>query len=132
MAEALLGPRTYRKGTRFPVNDSPRAERKVFELPAESQVRVTPSGIREGVSRGSGRRPSLESSFTQERSLLNNGACPCGVSSAMTSETSRGLLVGVGAWSACSRHNRVSRSIWKMKAGRAAIEEVTDKSMLSL
>ncbi len=30
VAEALLGPRTDHKGTRFPVNDSPRAERKVF------------------------------------------------------------------------------------------------------
>jgi len=37
-----------------------------------------------------------------------------------------GLSVGVG--SACSRHSRVSRAIWKMMAGGAATEEVTDKN----
>ena len=30
MAEALLGPRANRKGARFPFNDSPWAERKIF------------------------------------------------------------------------------------------------------
>jgi hypothetical protein len=60
VAEALLGPRTNRKGTRFPVNDSPGQEerflfvRRVLVLSAKSQVSVTPSGIREGVSHGSG------------------------------------------------------------------------------
>ena len=93
---------------------------RVLVLPAESQVRVTPSGIKEGVSHGSGRMPSLESSFTQERSLLSHGACPYGVTSAMTSETVRALSVGVGTWSTCSKHSSVNMAIWKMKAGGAA------------
>jgi len=61
--------------------------RRVVVYPAESQVRVPPSGIKEGVSNGSGRVPSLGSSFAQGSSRLSQGACPCGVTSAMTSET---------------------------------------------
>ena len=61
--------------------------RRVLVLPEENQVRVTPLGIREGVSHRSGRVPSLDSSLTQETSLRSHGACPCGGMSARTSET---------------------------------------------
>ena len=78
--------------------------RRVLEFPAKSQVMETPYGIKEGASHGSGRAPSLGSSFVQESSSrLSQGAWPCGVTSAMTSDTWRGLSVGVGTWSACSR-----------------------------
>ena len=58
----------------------------VLVFPADSQVRVVPYGIREGVSQGSGRAPSFGSSFAEERRRRNHGAWPCGAMSAMTSE----------------------------------------------
>jgi hypothetical protein len=80
----LLGPLTHKKGLRYSVDDGPRAEKKVlFDLmvlmfPAYSQVRVIPSGIREGVSKGSGRAPSLGSSFAEERRRRSQEAWPRG------------------------------------------------------
>ncbi len=59
---------------------------RVLVFPAESHVRVLPFGIKEGVIHGSGRAPSLGSSFAKESSRLNQGAWPCGGISAMTSE----------------------------------------------
>jgi hypothetical protein len=59
---------------------------KVLVFPAESQVRVGPSRTKEGVRNGSGRAPSEESSFEEERRRRNQGSCPCGAMSAMTSE----------------------------------------------
>ena len=101
---------------------------RVLVFPVKSQVRVSPYGIREGVSHGSGRAPSLELSFAGERRSRSQGACPCGAIAAMTSETWRGLYVGVGTWSAWSMKSSVRRAIWKMKADGAAIEEATVRS----
>ncbi len=61
--------------------------RRVLVFSAESQVRVPPYGIKEGVSHGSRRAPSLGSSFAHESSRLIQGAWPCGVMSAIKSET---------------------------------------------
>ena len=58
----------------------------VLVFPADSQVRVLPFGIREGVSHGSGHAPSLGSSFAEERSRRRQGAWLCGVTAAMASE----------------------------------------------
>ena len=52
MAEALLGPRTNRKGTRFLVDDSPRAKREVY-------VRSQGSGV-------AGRKPSGSDPFRDQ------------------------------------------------------------------
>ena len=73
----------------------------------EVQVRVPSTSIREGVIQGRGRAPSAGSSLIEVRMRCNHGACPMGTMSAMTSETLRGLSVGVGTWSVCSRQRRV-------------------------
>ena len=49
---------------------------RVLVFPAESQVRVLPYGINEGVSHGSGWAPSLGSSFAKKSSRLSQGAWP--------------------------------------------------------
>jgi len=59
---------------------------RVLVFPADSEVRVVPFGIREGVSQGRGRAPSLRSSFAEERRRRSHGAWPCGATSALTSE----------------------------------------------
>ena len=58
----------------------------VLAFPAESQVRVIPFEIKESVSHGSERAPSLGYFFAEERSRRSLRAWPCGVTSAMTSE----------------------------------------------
>ena len=40
---------------------------RVLVFPADSQVKVSPSGTKEGVSQGSERAPSLGFSFAEER-----------------------------------------------------------------
>jgi len=50
--------------------------RMVLVLPTDNQMRVLHSRINEGVSHGSGRAPSLGSSFAEEKSLRNQGAWP--------------------------------------------------------
>ncbi len=63
--------------------------RKVLVFLKDSQVRVIPFEISEGVRHGSGRAPFLLFSFAAERSRRSHGAWPCGVTSAMTSKVSR-------------------------------------------
>jgi len=50
--------------------------RSVLTFPTYVQVRVCPSGTREGVSNGRGRVPSKKSSFTVDRMRRSQGACP--------------------------------------------------------
>jgi hypothetical protein len=44
---------------------------RVLVFPVDSQVRVVPLGIKEGVSHSNGRAPSFESSFAEERRRRN-------------------------------------------------------------
>jgi len=90
---------------------------KVLVFPAESHVRLSPSRTREGVSQESGRAPSLESSFAEERRRRSQRACSCGTMSAMTSKTYRGHFVDMGTRSASFMQSSVRRAIWKTKAG---------------
>jgi hypothetical protein len=77
----------------------------------EFHVRVAPSSRREGVIHGRGRAPSVASSVKEERTRRSQGACPMGATSTVKSDTLRGLSVGVGTSSVCSRERRVSRAI---------------------
>ena len=90
----------------------------VLELPEEVQVRAPPSTTREGVIHGRGRAPSAGSSEITERMRCSLGACTMGAMSAITSEILRGLSVGVGTWSNCSRQRRVSSVNWRYRDGR--------------
>jgi hypothetical protein len=102
-------------GCALPSMIAPRQNAKLLlalivrELPNEVKVRVPSPSTREGVIHGRGRAPSAGSSLIEERMRCNHGACPMGAMSAMTSETFRGLSVGVGTWSVCSRQRRVRR-----------------------
>ena len=97
----------------------------VLELHEEVQARVSPSLTRDGVIHGRGRAPSAGSFVITERMRCNQGACPMGAMSAITSETLRGLSVGVETWSDCSRQRRVSSVNWNRYAGGAEMEEAT-------
>ncbi len=83
------------------------------------------SAAREGIIHGRDRAPSAGSSVITERTRCSHGACPMGAMSAITSETLRGLSVGVGTWSDCSKQRRVSSVNWNRYDGGTEMEEVT-------
>jgi hypothetical protein len=64
-----------------------------------------------GVSQGRGMAPSDVYFFIVERRRGNQGVRPIGVTFAMTSETCRGLSVGVGTLSVWSLQGRVRSAI---------------------
>ena len=67
----------------------------VLELPEEVHVRVPSSPTRQGVIHGRGRAPSAGFYVITERMRCSQRACPTGAMSAITSETLRGISVGV-------------------------------------
>ncbi len=99
--------------------------RKVRTLPDEDQEMVPSAWVREGVSHGSGRRPSKRSSVICSNKRRSQGACPSGVTSAITSKTSLGRSAGVKNKSPWYRQSKVSTANWKRAVGVNGIDEAT-------